>query len=93
MPKDATSIKMTAQYRDEEFDVTTAELQAVAFYSTRDFHIHVSTSTEQAELNEFAVFHMKSNFHFQDFSYVVRKLPYMFNSFLYIKIKVNKTFF
>lgn len=74
VPKDASSMKITAHYKDDEFDVTTAELQAVAFYSTRDFHIHVSTSTEQAELNEFAVFHLKSNFHFQDFSYVVRQL-------------------
>jgi len=73
VPKDASSMRITAYYRDEDFDEATAELQAVAFYSTRDFHIHVSTSTLQAEINEFAVFHLKSNFHFQSFSYVVSK--------------------
>lgn len=73
MPNDASSMKITAYYRDEDFDVATAELPAVAFYSTRDFHIQVSTSTLQAEINEFAVFHLKSNFHFQDFNYVVSK--------------------
>ena len=66
-------MRITAYYRDEDFDVATAELQAVAFYSTRDFHIHVSTSTLQAEINEFTVFHLKSNFHFQNFNYVVSK--------------------
>ena len=38
-----------------------------------NFHIQVSTRAKQAELNEFAVFYIKSNFYFQDSYYIVRK--------------------
>jgi hypothetical protein len=34
VPKDASAIKMTATYKDEEGDKATTEMRAVAFYSS-----------------------------------------------------------
>ena len=72
MPKDAASLKITAYYKDEEGDQVSVEQQAVAFYSLGDFFVHVSTSTEEGLLGHFATIHLRSNFAFQDYSYVVR---------------------
>jgi hypothetical protein len=71
VPKDANAIKMTATYKDEEGDKATAEMRAVAFYSPNEMYVHVGTSTEQGRLGENAVIHLRSNFGFQVYSYVV----------------------
>lgn len=68
---DARSLKVTATYTDDVGDQVTAELQAVPFYSPREFYVHVTTSTEPAKLNEYTVFHLKTDFHFETFNYVV----------------------
>nr|CAH0103527.1 unnamed protein product [Daphnia galeata] len=67
----ANAIKMTATYKDEEGDKATAEMRAVAFYSPNEMYIHVGTSTEKGRLGENAVIHLRSNFEFQVYSYVV----------------------
>lgn len=84
VPKDATSIKITAIYKDGEGDGVSVEQRVVLFYSVGDFHVHVSTSTEEGLLGHNAVMHLKSNFAFQDYNYVVSvyyRLFYNLNKF------------
>jgi hypothetical protein len=71
VPKDANAIKITATYKDGEGDKATAEMRAVAFYSANEMYVHVGTSTEQGRLGENAVIHLRSNFGFQVYNYVV----------------------
>ncbi|XP_059351436.1 CD109 antigen-like [Daphnia carinata] len=71
VPKDAKTMRITATYKDEQGDEATAELEAVAFYSHNDMYVHVATSTEYGQLGENAVLHLRSNFGFQLYSYVV----------------------
>ena len=65
-------MKITAHYRDEEGDQVSTEMRAVPFYSPRDFHAHLSCSTEQGAVGENVIFHLRTNFGYQSFSYVVR---------------------
>lgn len=71
VPKDAKTIKITALYRDDEEDQISAEQQIVGFYSANDFYVHVTTSTDEGLLGHNAVMHLKSNFDFEEYSYVV----------------------
>ena len=76
MPPDAVSMKITAQYRDDDGDETTAVLQTVAFYSTdaasSSFYAHISTSTKpMAMIGQNAIFHLRANFPFSSYNYVV----------------------
>lgn len=68
-------MRITAHYKDAEGDQATTELRAVAFYSSNDMYVHVSSSTEHGRLGENAVFHLRSNFAFQTYSYVVSYFP------------------
>lgn len=68
---------MTAFYKDDEGDQVTAEQQAVAFYSVGDFFVHVSTSTQEGLLDNYATIHLRSNFAFHDYSYVVSSMIYI----------------
>lgn len=76
MPRDAKTLRITATYKDGEGDKVSAEMRAVAFYSANDMYVHVATSTEQGRLGENAVIHLRSNFGFQVYSYVVSSLNY-----------------
>lgn len=67
-------MRITAFYKDDEGDQVNTEQQVVAFYSVGDFHVDVATSTDEGLLGEHAIFHLRSNFRFQDFSYVVSLL-------------------
>ena len=64
-------MRISATYKDGQGDKATAELMAVAFYSANEMYVHVGTSTEQGRLGENAVIHLRSNFGFQVYSYVV----------------------
>ena len=68
-------MRISATYKDGEDDKVTAELQAVAFYSAQEMYVHVETSTEYGQLGEYVVIHLRSNFAFHVFSYVV-SLPF-----------------
>ena len=69
-------MRVSATYKDGEDDKVTAELQAVAyFYSAKEMYVHVETSTEYGQLGEYVVIHLRSNFAFHVFSYVV-SLPF-----------------
>jgi len=83
VPKDATSLKITAFYKDDEGDQVSVDQQAVAFYSLGDFFVHVSTSTDEGLLGHFATIHLRSNFAFQDYIQLRRTLyiiQFLFNS-------------
>ena len=89
MPKDTTWLKITAYYKDEEGDQVSVEQQSVAFYTMSDFFVHVSTSTEQGLLGHYATIHLRSNFNFQDYSYVVSFYSFVWNvSFKWIESDV-----
>ena len=92
VPKDANAIKMTATYKDEEGDKATAEMRAVAFYSPNEMYVHVGTSTEQGRLDENAVIHLRSNFGFQVYSYVVSSFHLKIRLFLGIIKKTSISF-
>ena len=64
-------MKITAYYKDGDGDQVSTEQQVVAFYSVGDFYVNEATSTEEGLLGHNAVIHLKSNFDFQDYSYVV----------------------
>lgn len=64
-------MKITAFYKDNEGDEVSIEQRAIAFYSVGDFHVHVATSTDEGLLGHNAIIHLRSNFAFQDFNYVV----------------------
>ena len=64
-------MKISATYKDVDGDKVDAELRGVAFYSTNEMYVNVVTSTEQGRLGENAIFHLRSNFAFQVYSYVV----------------------
>jgi hypothetical protein len=64
-------MRISATYKDGEEDKATAELRAVAFYSAKEMYVHVETSTEYGQLGENVVIHLRSNFGFQVYSYVV----------------------
>lgn len=64
-------MRITATYKDGEGDQVTVEQSAVVFYSVGDFYIHVATSTNEGILGQYAVFHLRSNFPFQNYNYVV----------------------
>ncbi len=71
MPKEATALKIAATYKDGDGDKADAELRAMAFYSSNEMYVSVATSTEQGRLGENAILHLRSNFAFQVYSYVV----------------------
>uniref|UniRef100_A0A0P5Q059 Macroglobulin complement-related protein n=1 Tax=Daphnia magna TaxID=35525 RepID=A0A0P5Q059_9CRUS len=71
VPKDAATLKITAFYKDDGGDQVTAEQQAIAFYSVGDFYVHVSTSTDEGLLGHYATIHLRSNFAFHEYSYVI----------------------
>jgi hypothetical protein len=64
-------MRISATYKDGDGDKATAELQAVLFYSAKEMYAHVETSTEYGQLGENVVIHLRSNFGFQVYSYVV----------------------
>lgn len=79
-------MRITATYKDAQGDRATAELEAVAFYSFDDMYVHVGTSTEYGQLGENAVLHLRSNFAFQVYSYVVSFVLTCFQSVLIMDI-------
>lgn len=64
-------MKISATYKDEDDDKVDAELRGVAFYSANEMYVNVVASTEQGRIGENVVFHLRSNFAFQFYSYVV----------------------
>ncbi|KAG1649942.1 CD109 antigen [Nymphon striatum] len=69
-PNNANKIRFVATYSDGYY-TTETELLALAANVLKKKHIHVTTSTTMAMVGEYAVFHLRTNFHIDSFHYVV----------------------
>nr|BAR45623.1 macroglobulin complement-related 2 [Ammothea sp. RS-2014] len=69
-PKKATKIEFRATYRDDRY-TESASLLAVAAYAPEEKYIHVTTSTTNAMVGQFIVFHLRTNVHIHEFHYIV----------------------
>lgn len=65
------SIRVNAYFRDINGDQATGELQLWAHYSPRNKHLKVETSSVQAKVGEFIIFHIRANYYIEKFNYLV----------------------
>ncbi|GBP50527.1 CD109 antigen [Eumeta japonica] len=66
-----TGIRLSAQLLDAVGGHANAEMRFVAHYSPRNHHIRISTSTTDARVGEYIIFHVQSNFYMKLFNYLV----------------------
>lgn len=69
--KDIDSMRITASFKDPEGERTSADLLLLSHYSPMNHHIKVSTSTVNAKVGEYIIFHVQSNFFMETFHYIV----------------------
>lgn len=84
VPKRAVSLAITAHYEDEDGDTAQAHLSAVSHYSPNRKYISVRSSTTEAEVGEYVIFHVKTNYRLNVFQYLVStyaitELKYTYN--------------
>ncbi|XP_049876767.1 CD109 antigen [Pectinophora gossypiella] len=66
-----TGVRLSAQLADAVGGRAAADMHLVAHYSPGDRHIRISTSTTDARVGEYIIFHVQANFHMEYFNYVV----------------------
>ncbi|XP_073953212.1 macroglobulin complement-related isoform X2 [Choristoneura fumiferana] len=66
-----TGVRLNAQLSDAGASRASADLHLVAHYSPKHQHIRISTSTTDARVGEYIIFHVQSNFYIESFNYVV----------------------
>ncbi|XP_047030679.1 CD109 antigen [Helicoverpa zea] len=66
-----TGVRLSAQLVDAVGSHATADVHFVAHYSANNQHIRISTSTTDARVGEYIIFHVQSNFYMESFNYVV----------------------
>ncbi|XP_076046263.1 CD109 antigen-like [Oratosquilla oratoria] len=71
LPEKVSSLQLTAAYQDDDGDAAVASAEAVAYYSKKKLYIGVETSTKEASVGQFAVFHIRSNFNVKSFHYMI----------------------
>ena len=71
VPENAATLRIAAVYEDDSGDQASAELNAVAYYSPQEMYVQVHSSTDEGRIGESAVLHLKSNFGFESYQYVV----------------------
>ncbi|KAF6215686.1 hypothetical protein GE061_000017, partial [Apolygus lucorum] len=64
------SMRITASYRDSMGTVQ-ASMLLLSHYSPTHNHIKISTSTSDAKVGEYIIFHVQSNFYMESFDYLV----------------------
>uniref|UniRef100_A0A0A9XXA7 CD109 antigen n=1 Tax=Lygus hesperus TaxID=30085 RepID=A0A0A9XXA7_LYGHE len=64
------SMRITASYRDSMGTVQ-ASMLLLSHYSPTHNHIKISTSTTDAKVGEYIIFHVQSNFYMESFDYLV----------------------
>ncbi|XP_069979705.1 CD109 antigen [Penaeus vannamei] len=69
-PADAVSLSLDVVYSDSDYQGA-ASAQANPHYSPGDRYIQVTSSTHEAKVGEFAVFHVRTNFHAEHFVYMI----------------------
>lgn len=68
---DVESIKVSAYFRDSLGERAQTELLLMAHYSPNNHHIKITTSTKDAKVGEYIIFHVQSNFFMESFDYIV----------------------
>ncbi|XP_063831034.1 CD109 antigen [Ostrinia nubilalis] len=71
MGNSITGVRLSAQLADARGQHAAADAHFVAHYSARDQHLRISTSTTDARVGEYIIFHVQSNFYMETFNYVV----------------------
>ncbi|XP_068620051.1 CD109 antigen [Battus philenor] len=66
-----TGVRLNAQLADALGGRAAADVHFVAHYSPNNHHLRVATSTTDARVGEYIIFHVQSNFFMESFSYVV----------------------
>lgn len=66
-----TQMRLQANFIDPRGERDQTELLLMAHYSPRDQHIKVTTSTEEPKVGEYIIFHIRTNFFLEDFSYLI----------------------
>ncbi|KAJ8867275.1 hypothetical protein PR048_031074, partial [Dryococelus australis] len=71
VPAGTSKLLLTARYEDAEGISSKARLTVVKYFSPHNKYLSVRTSTPLPQPQEFAVFHVKANFHLSEFHYLV----------------------
>ena len=71
VPPKVSEITLRGYYQDSEGDSAQAEKKVMQFFSPQRKFLRVWTSTHDAEADEYAVFHVKTNFRLESFQYMV----------------------
>ncbi|XP_035435862.2 CD109 antigen [Spodoptera frugiperda] len=66
-----TGVRLSAQLVDAVGSHAAADVHFVAHYSANNQHIRIATSTTDARVGEYIIFHVQSNFYMESFNYVV----------------------
>ncbi|XP_075216528.1 macroglobulin complement-related [Lycorma delicatula] len=69
--KDIESMRITASFKDKEGERITTDLLLLSHYSPLNHHVKVSTSTVNAKVGEYIIFHVQSNFFMESFNYLI----------------------
>nr|XP_018913243.1 PREDICTED: CD109 antigen isoform X1 [Bemisia tabaci] len=69
--RDIESMRVTANFKDISSERVTADLLLLAHYSPSTHQIKVLTSTENAKVDEYIIFHVQSNFRMEIFNYII----------------------
>ncbi|XP_067001675.2 CD109 antigen [Anabrus simplex] len=64
-------MRIVAYFKDQTGEQVTADLLLLSHYSPLNHQIKVSTSTRDAKVGEYVIFHVQSNFYMEVFNYVV----------------------
>ncbi|XP_076358221.1 CD109 antigen-like isoform X2 [Tachypleus tridentatus] len=65
------TLSLEAYYEDETGERAAADLLVYSSYSPTERHLQVSTSTKHPKVREFVIFHVRSDYFVENFSYVV----------------------
>ncbi|XP_075980863.1 macroglobulin complement-related isoform X2 [Anticarsia gemmatalis] len=66
-----TGVRLSAQLVDAVGSHATADMHFIAHYSANNQHIRIATSSTNARVGEYVIFHVQSNFYMEAFNYVV----------------------
>ncbi|KAK7017961.1 hypothetical protein SK128_001867 [Halocaridina rubra] len=71
IPEDSTTLRIDVVYSDAEAHQSAATAYAKPYFSPGKRYLHLTSSTEEAKIGEFAVFHVRSNFPVHEFVYLI----------------------
>ncbi|XP_068239791.1 CD109 antigen-like [Palaemon carinicauda] len=76
VPEDAVSLLLSATYDDPKGS-SSEVVKGVPVHSPSGRYLHLTSSTGHARVGEFAVFHVRANFHMDKFQYLVGDSAYL----------------